>query len=305
MIHWRTLLTWALLIMAQELALKKNSSDKQVVIITGSGGIGKAVAKKFAQEGWIVVFIARNKKRLSEARKEITKFGKCFTYILNVTNEKKVKQVITTIYKKFKSIDAVVNGAGIVGPIGQFHTNSLSDWKNSLLINVVGTASVCHAVLPYMIKKRRGSIINFSGGGAVQPFPNFSAYAAAKAAVVRLTENLAREYGHYAIRINAVAPGAINTNFLKNMFIAGKKKVGAEYYKKMLQQKRSGGDSPNLAADLIFFLCSDLSFGLTGKLISAKWDPWKEFTQSMVERINKNSEYTLRRIDNHFFEEKK
>ena len=278
---------------------------RKIILITGCGGLSTAVAKKFATEGDIVIFLARNKKTLAEARNRITEIGECFAYQLNVTDEQRTKKIIAAIYKKFKSIDVLVNAAGILGPVGPFHGNSFSDWKEALNINLVGTACVCHAVLPFMVKKKAGSIINFSGGGSVQPMPNFSSYAASKAAIVRLTENLAREYATYGICVNAVAPGVIKTAFMKNTLAAGPKKAGKDYYEKMVAQNKIGGDSPDLAADLVFFLSSDTSHGLTGKLISAKWDPWKKFTAEEVVRINANSEYALRRIDNQFFYEKK
>ncbi len=282
-----------------------SKTKKRIILITGCGGLSTATAKKFAAEGDTVVLLSRNKKTLALVRREIADIGECFAYRLDVTDEKKTKEIAAAIHKKFKSIDVLVNAAGILGPVGPFHGNLFSDWKETLIINLVGTACLCHAVLPYMVKKKSGSIINFSGGGAVQPLPNFSSYAASKAAVVRLTENLAREYSEYGIRINAVAPGVIKTAFMENTLAAGPKKAGNDYYKKMLGQNKSGGDSPDLAADLVFSLSSNKSHGLTGKLVSAKWDPWKKLTAKEVVRINGNSEYTLRRIDNQFFYEKK
>lgn len=277
----------------------------RVVITGGSGGIGRAIASRFARAGAHVILLARNKQRLIAAQKEISKFGTCEIYSLDVTKQKAVKSLIDKIFKKYKRIDAVINTAGVLGPVGEFHTNKLDDWKSVVDTNLYGTANVCHAVLPYMVKRKQGSIVNFSGGGAVQPFANFSGYAASKAAVVRFTENLAKEYVRYGICINAVAPGAVNTKFLADMFKAGVKKAGKEYYEKMLQQKKSGGDSPDIAAELIFALCTGGLHNLTGKLLSAKWDPWKEITQSQTEKLNSSSDYTLRRIDNQFYFEKK
>jgi len=86
---------------------------------------------------------------------------------------------------------------------------------------------------------------------------------------------------------------------------AGKKAVGDKFYTKIVQQKKEGGDSPQLAVDLILFLISDKSFNLTGKLISAKWDNWKNWKKEDIEKLKNNSEYNLRRIDNKDFREVK
>lgn len=205
--------------------------------------------------------------------------------------------------KTYKKIDVLINCAGVYGPIGQFHTNNLQDWQSAVQINLLGTANVCHAFLPLMLKKKKGKIVNLSGGGAVQPFPNFSSYAVSKAAVVRFTENLAKEYKDKNIQVNAVSPGAINTLFLDQVIKAGAKKVGTEFYQKSVEQKKTGGDSPELAAELMLFLCSKFAHNLTGKLIAAKWDSWKNFTKEQVEKFNQKSDFSLRRIDNKYFKE--
>jgi 3-oxoacyl-[acyl-carrier protein] reductase len=153
-----------------------------------------------------------------------------------------------------------------------------------------------------MLKQRRWKIVNFAGGGAVQPFPNFSAYAASKAGVVRLTENLAKEYQARNIQINAVSPGIIHTKLREDLLKAGVKKVGKEYFKNAVKIKKLGGDDPEKVADLVLFLSSPKN-KLTGKLISAKWDHWQKFNSGKINKLNKTSEYTLRRIDGRNFEE--
>jgi NAD(P)-dependent dehydrogenase (short-subunit alcohol dehydrogenase family) len=197
-------------------------------------------------------------------------------------------------------VDILINVAGTLGPAGEFHTNNLSAWKKVIDVNLFGAANMCHAVLPYMVKQKSGKIVNFSGGGAVQPFPNFSGYSVSKTGVVRLTENLAVEYRKYNIQVNAVAPGIINSKFLTDALKAGEKRTGKDYYQKVLKQKQSGGDSPDLAAELVSFLTSSKN-KLTGKLIAAKWDSWQNLSAGEISRLNKSSLYALRRIDNKYF----
>lgn len=148
--------------------------------------------------------------------------------------------------------------------------------------------------LPFFKSARGGKIINFSGGGATSSRPNFSAYAVSKTAVVRLTEILAEELSEYNIDVNAVAPGVINTGMLDEIVEAGAK--AGEEYKRALERSEEGGDSVEKIVDLCRFLISSESDGISGKLISAIWDDYRNPTFS--ERLRTDSDFcTLRRID--------
>jgi NAD(P)-dependent dehydrogenase (short-subunit alcohol dehydrogenase family) len=137
--------------------------------------------------------------------------------------------------------------------------------------------------------------VNLSGGGATAPLPFISAYAASKAAVVRLTETLAGELREHHVDVNAMAPGALNTKMLDEVLAAGPALVGESNYKKALKQKQDGGASLELAAGLCLFLASGASDGITGRLISAPWDSWKDLPAHR-EVLEKSDIYTLRRI---------
>jgi NAD(P)-dependent dehydrogenase (short-subunit alcohol dehydrogenase family) len=140
-----------------------------------------------------------------------------------------------------------------------------------------------------------GKIINLSGGGATSPLPSISAYAASKAAVVRFTETLAEELRPHRIDVNAMAPGPLNTRMLDEMLEAGPEAVGAAAHAKALKQKESGGAPIGNGAELCVFLASAESDGITGKLISAVWDPWKVLAARREELANSDI-YCLRRI---------
>jgi NAD(P)-dependent dehydrogenase (short-subunit alcohol dehydrogenase family) len=144
-------------------------------------------------------------------------------------------------------------------------------------------------------KSRYGKIINLSGGGATNPLPNISAYAASKAAVVRLTETLAEELRSFAIDVNAIAPGALNTRLLDDVLKAGPEKVGADFYARAIKQLQEGGVPLELGAALCLYLASAESDGVTGKLLSAKWDPWASLHARKSE-LDSSDIYTLRRI---------
>lgn len=273
--------------------------NKTIVITGATGGIGQIVVTKLSSEKVNLVLIGRDLVKLKNLQKE---FKQVSIFRLNIEDSKKVNLVTKQIIKKFKVVDVLINIAGILGPIGEFHTQNLSEWKNVINANLFGTINFCHAILPFMVKRKQGKIINFSGGGAVKPFINFSAYASSKTAVVRFTENIAQEYKKYNIQINAIAPGLINTHMLDSALKAGSKKAGAEYYNRVVNAKTLGGDDVNKAIELINWLIKPTN-KLTGKLIAAQWDNFLSLTGKQIKELNENSGFTLRRIDNKNFKE--
>jgi 3-oxoacyl-[acyl-carrier protein] reductase len=125
--------------------------------------------------------------------------------------------------------------------------------------------------------------------------PRISAYAASKAAVVRFAETLAEEARNDNIFVNAIAPGALNTRLLDEVLEAGPEKVGQDFYNRAVKQKEHGGAPIERGADLAVFLASSASDGITGKLISAIWDPWETLPNHLA-ALSQTDIYTLRRI---------
>lgn len=252
----------------------------QVVLITGGSlGIGQCLVRAFTKEGARVFSCSRHTPPP-----------------VDVADASQVKEWIEDIFQREKQIDVLVNCAGIYGPIGPMETLPQAKWEETIAINFLGTANGIRAVIPMMKKQKRGKIINFSGGGVGGKLnPNFSAYIASKAAVAALTEVVARELEPWNIQVNAIAPGAVNTRFL-DQALEAKEKAGADFYQQALKQKEKGGTSPELSAKLALFLASQEANSITGKILSAKWDDWAEFTNK--------SFGVLRRIDNKMFYEK-
>jgi 3-oxoacyl-[acyl-carrier protein] reductase len=158
-----------------------------------------------------------------------------------------------------------------------------------------GSVLMTRAMLPHFKSNRYGKIVQLSGGGATSPLPRISAYAASKAAVVRFAETLAEEVRGTGIDVNAIAPGALNTRLLDQVLEAGPASVGEDFYARSLMQKEKGGASLETATKLAAFLASSESDGITGKLISAVWDPWQDFPDHLKE-LAETDIYTLRRI---------
>jgi NAD(P)-dependent dehydrogenase (short-subunit alcohol dehydrogenase family) len=279
----------------------------RVAIITGGGrGIGEAIALAFAKEGANLTLVSRTASEIENVAKAIKEFdGEALELTGDISEERTADEVVAKTIEKYSKLDILVNCAGIYGPIGRFDKNDLEEWKYTMNVNFLGMVFLIRKAVPYMIERRYGKIINMAGGGTGgNPLPNFSAYTASKAAVVKLTETLANEYKEFNIDVNAIAPGAVNTKLLEDVLRAGKD-VGEEFYKKSLKQKETGGVPREIAAKLAVYLASSDSDGLSGKLISAPHDDWKKFRRAENSEISKSAIYTLRRIDNWKFFEKK
>src|SRR3989449_8579553 len=203
--------------------------------------------------------------------------------------------------EEFGRVDVLVNAAGIYGPIGPLVENDLEEWVQAVQINLLGAVFCMHACLPHMLARGKGVVINFSGGGAVAPFPRFSAYSASKAAVVRLTETVAEEVKDSGVRINAIAPGAVNTRLL-DQILAAQDRAGKEFYAKALEQKANGGTPPELAAELAAFFAPPAAPGITRPLLSAPLDDW-ESPPHPAQKLKRSAMFTLRRLDRRQFAE--
>jgi len=142
-----------------------------------------------------------------------------------------------------------------------------------------------------MMEQGHGKIINLSGGGAVSPRPRFTAYGASKAAIVRFTESLAEEVAEYGIDVNAIAPGAINTDMLQDIIKAGAAAGTEEAEARQLAS--DGCDEVGRAAALALYLASPRSDGLSGRLLSAVWDTWQEID---IAKVMASESYTVRRL---------
>ena len=288
------------------------------LITGGSQGLGKVIAEHFLREGANVVICARNKKELSATRDELAKkfpAQKVCARTCDVSDEKLVSGLVAFALRELGSLQALVLNAGIYGPMGPTESVPLDEWRRALDINLFGVLLPCRAVIPHFkadFSRSRGNeaqiknksetphvvsykkIIILSGGGATNPLPNISSYAASKAAAIRLMETLAEELKEFHVDVNAIAPGALATRLVDEVLAAGPEKVGATFFEKNKQWKEKGAVPLELGASLAVYLASSQSDGITGKLISAQWDPWEKLHEF---KADLNSDiYTLRRI---------
>lgn len=273
--------------------------NTRTAIVTGaSQGLGFEVAKQFVLEGANVMICARNAENLAKAQSELatlTKQNKVVAIPTDVSNLQQVEHLVAATLKEFSKIDILVANAGIYGTKGPIEEIDWQEWSDAIDINLKGTVLQCRSVLSHFKKNRYGKIIILSGGGATKPMPNLSAYAASKAGVVRFAETLAEEVSNFQIDVNTVAPGALNTRLLDEVLEAGPEKIGKDFYEQSLKIKNTGGTPLDVGASLCTFLAAAESDGITGRLISAVWDPWKNLP-SYIEELKKSDIYTLRRI---------
>ncbi|MDF2621824.1 MAG: family oxidoreductase [Xanthobacteraceae bacterium] len=268
-------------------------------IITGANrGLGLEIARRFAAAGAHLALGARDVELL---RAEIAPLKVRFPtlrieeHALDVSSPGEVETFTRWATTEIGPIDVLVNNAGVYGPLGPIETVDWSEWAAALAINLNGSVLMARAVVPGMKALGRGAIIQVSGGGATNPLPGISAYAASKAAVVRFAETLALEVKPFGITVNAIAPGALNTRMLEEIIAAGPERVGAVFHERALQQQNSGGTPLAKGAEAAMFLASEAARGITGRLVSAVWDRYEDWPDHL-EALDNSDLYTLRRI---------
>lgn len=276
--------------------------NKNIVITGGSLGIGLKIAEFCLREGATIILCARNLDDLNNAKVQLLSiYPKATIYkeSLDVSDSSKVETFAENISKKME-IHGLVNSAGIYGPIGKTTSVSMEAFTRAIQVNFLGTVYMCHAIGKRMNPNLSTKIVNLSGGGAATPFANYSAYATSKIAIVRFTENLSLELADDNTAVNCVAPGFVITRLHQDTINAGSDFAGENFLDNTKKQIESGGVPPDKAAELVVFLLSDASKGITGKFISAPWDPWT--TNEFQELVKEDKDFaTLRRIDNKTF----
>lgn len=272
----------------------------RAALITGaSEGLGLAVARSFVLAGADLFLCARDAARLEEARRSLAALGSKTQRVLaapaDVSREPDVVRVTTAALAAFPSLQVLVNNAGVYGPMGSIERVEWTTWTRAIEINLFGSVLMARALVPHFKARNSGKIIQLSGAGATKPLPNISAYAASKAAVVRFAETLAEELRPHHVDVNAIAPGALNTRMLDEVLASGPEAVGRAFYERSLEQQSQGGTPLERGAALCVFLASAASDGVTGKLISALWDPWESLSEHRVD-LDGTDVYTIRRI---------
>lgn len=268
-----------------------DSRQEMRVLVTGAGrGIGKRLAIGFSQAGAKVGLLARTEVELDLAKLEIEQAnGIALKMRCDVRQPDQMTSAVERMRAAFGGLDVLIAAAGVPGPIGPFLSLKPKAWNETIETNLIGAVNACRAVLPGMVEKRSGKIILIAGNGAASGRPNFSAYAASKAALVRFAECLAAEVGDHNVQVNAIVPGGAYTYMTDEILRAGDR-AGAKEVEEAEQVRITGGIAPEKQMQLALFLASERSNHISGKLIYVT-DDWKRFEKESM----KPEAYTLRR----------
>ncbi len=255
-------------------------AGRTALITGGSQGLGLEIARTYLEEGAAGVCICgRDGGALLEALDELQDHASAGQTVLgevaDVSRVGDVGRLVEVALSGLGEITILVSNAGVYGPKGGLTHTDWPAWTRAVEINLFGSVLPARELLEHFTTRGYGKIVQLSGGGATGPLPGLSAYAASKAAVVRFAETLAEELREHRVDVNAIAPGALNTRLLDEVLGAGPERVGDDFYRRALEQRRSGGIPLREGAKLAVFLGSAASDGITGKLLSAVWDPWR------------------------------
>ena len=277
-----------------------NLAGRSAVITGANQGLGRAIASHFVRAGASLLLVARGTDLLRRTEQELAPLAtrpgqRVHSLPGDVSRPESCAAIVRHAREVLPDLTILVNNAGIYGPMGPIEEVDWGAWVEAIQVNLFGTVLMCRAVIPHFRARGYGKIINLSGGGATAPLPRISAYAAAKAAVVRLTETLAMELRDAHVDVNAIAPGALNTRLLDEVLAAGPDRVGRDFYERSLKQRDTGGAPLDKGAALATFLASAASDGITGRLLSAVWDDWARLPERR-EELARSDVYTLRRI---------
>ena len=203
----------------------------KTALVTGAtSGIGKATAQILAQNKYKIILCGRREDRLADLEKELSAFTDVHTLTFNVRDKKAVFESINSLPKAFSTIDVLINNAGNAHGLDPIQNGDLDDWDAMIDINVKGLLYVSKAIIPQMIERKSGHIINIGSIAGKEVYPNGNVYCASKHAVDALNQAMRMDLNPYGIRVGAIHPGAVATEFSEVRF-KGDTERAANVYK--------------------------------------------------------------------------
>jgi 3-hydroxy acid dehydrogenase/malonic semialdehyde reductase len=200
----------------------------KIALITGAtSGFGRAIAKKFSENGYAVIATGRRKERLEELKKELA--GDVLTLCFDVRVLKEVENAIASLPEEWKQIDVLVNNAGLAAGLAPVHEGSIDDWEQMIDTNVKGLLYMTRLVAPLMVAKGKGHIINIGSVAGKEVYPNGNVYCGTKFAVDAITKGTRIDLVKHGIKVTHIAPGAAETEFALVRFKWNKEAAGNVY----------------------------------------------------------------------------
>ncbi|MBD0859788.1 SDR family oxidoreductase [Gordonia sp. zg691] len=243
----------------------------QVALVTGgSKGIGKAITLALAQAGAAVCVVSRGIDALDEVRNELERTGtRACTVAADVSDPDAVRAAIEEASTTLGPVDIVVNNAGVQTSIGDCSDVDVDRWWDDVNVNLRGPMLVMRTVLPSMIERGHGRVVNLASGAAAQPFPHVSAYAAAKAALIRVTETAAIETRDTGVSLFSISPGAVKTQLMDH---TSEELARRQQFDSVLGSIEMSFIPPTFAADLVLALAGGTADVLSGRYVSVHDD---------------------------------
>lgn len=248
--------------------MKEQILQSQVAVVTGGGrGIGRAIAESLAAAGAVVAVIARSKAELQETVSGIEQVsGNAHLLTADVSRPEEVSSAFAEIGEKLGPIDILVNNAGVLKPFGPLWENDADEWWRGFEVNVRGPMLCSRAVLPGMVARNRGRIVNIASSAGAVAAPYYSSYVVSKTALLRLTECLALETAAHAISVFAVSPGTVRTAMTEYSLNSEAGQRWLPWFRRIFDEEI---DVPAArSAKLVLDLASGKADALSGRLIS-------------------------------------
>jgi NAD(P)-dependent dehydrogenase (short-subunit alcohol dehydrogenase family) len=272
--------------------LKRIELVGQVAIVTGGGrGIGRAIAVSLAAAGASVAVVARSPDQIAQTCEQIENAGgRSIAVSADVSRPEDVERMVRSVERTLGPADLLVNNAGLSGPFGPSWEADPDEWWKCLEVNLRGPWLCSQAVLPGMVARRRGRIVNVASGAGTRAIPHLSAYVVSKTAVIRLTEVMAMEVADHGVKVFAIEPGTVRTAMAEGALASEEGRRWMPWFGAIFEQ---GLDvPPERAAGLVLRLASGRADALSGRFLTVHDNiPW---LVEQVERDVTGERHTLR-----------
>ena len=264
----------------------------QVTIVTGAGrGLGRATALALARAGARVGVVARSEEQLAETVRGVTEAGgQAWAVVADVSDAASVERMAGEVERALGPVDLLVNNAGTMGPLGPMWEADPGDWWHAIEVNLRGPYLCARALLPGMIQRRYGRIINVSSNAATVAVAHMGAYVIAKTALLRFTENLSAELINSGVHVFAISPGTVRTAMTEHVLESEAGKKWLPWFRKLFDR---GRDVPaERAVELVVQLAAGRADALSGRFIDVSDDLAKLLGR--WEEVKRDDLYTLR-----------
>lgn len=206
------------------------TSQKRIALITGAtSGIGEATARLLAKNNFKLILCGRRTERLKQVEKELSSYTDITLLSFDVRNKGDVKKAIASLSKSWKEIDVLINNAGNAHGLDPIQTGDLNDWDAMIDINLKGLLYVSHEVLPGMVERKQGHIVNLGSVAGKEVYPGGNVYSASKFAVDALSKSMRIDLNSFGIKVSAIHPGLVETEFSVVRFKGDKTRADSVY----------------------------------------------------------------------------